>query len=104
RQLEERRAGIEQSGDPLARGQLAALLELGPAGLAVGPDRGLEGAKALDQREHLRAVLLVAVAAGVEVGVQGRHDQTRIKNSAHTRSSLVRRRRSSARFERWNPS
>src|SRR5690606_15989823 len=67
RQLEERRAGIEQSGDPLARGQLAALLELGPAGLAVGPDRGLEGAKALDQREHLRAVLLVAVAAGVEV-------------------------------------
>ena len=78
RQLEERRAGIEQRPHPLARQELAARdMALARFLAAAQPDRVGAGLEVGDQRAHRLGVALEGVGTGVDL--RGKDGHVRVK-------------------------
>ncbi len=74
-ELDERHAGVEQAREPLARRELAALLETCPALLRQRGGPRLVFAQPLDQRQHIAAIAGEAVRAGEDPAVENGHQR-----------------------------
>ena len=81
RDLQERRAAIEDQGEAIARQQLAALVELFLRARGGLGNPALKRPKFIDQREVMLAVGGEGIRARVDFGFEWGHANAGLKNS-----------------------